>query len=254
MAFHEFAAMMNPLNLRLQAYTELTKDDHAALDRLAEGPLREVFARRDLIREGEAPRAAYLILSGWGCRYKALPDGRRQIVDFLVPGDMCDLDLHMVREMDHAIGAITTLKVVEIGPSELEQVCLASRRVAQALRMDELVKVSVQREWVLNVGQRTAYERLSHLLCEMFLRLEIVGLTDGTSCEFPLTQLDLADATGLTAVHVNRTLQELRKDGLIELHSRTLTIPDFSALRDAGLFNGTYLHRDRAGGRTNVYA
>jgi CRP-like cAMP-binding protein len=247
-------AMMNPLNLRLRAYTELTKDDHAALDRLAQGPLREVLARRDLIREGEAPRAAFLIVSGWGCRYKSLPDGRRQIVDFLIPGDMCDLDLHMVREMDHAIGAITQLKVAEVAPAELEEICHSSRRVAQALRMDELVKVSVQREWTLNVGQRTAYERLSHILCELFLRMEVVGLTDGKSCDFPLTQLDLADATGLTAVHVNRTLQELRKDGLIELHSRTLTIPDMDGLRDAGLFNGTYLHRDRTGGRTNVYA
>jgi CRP-like cAMP-binding protein len=245
---------MNPLNLRLQAFAELTSEDHAALDRLVRGPVREVPARRDLIREGETPRSAYVVLAGWGCRYKALPDGRRQIVDFLVPGDICDLDLYMLRQMDHAIGAITQLKVAEIAPGELGQVTLKHGSIAQGMRMDELVKISVQREWTLNVGQRTAYERLAHILCELYLRLQIVGLTDGRSCDFPLTQLDLADATGLTAVHVNRTLQELRKDALIELHSRTLTIPDFEALRNAGLFNANYLHLDRSGGQLNVHA
>lgn len=153
-----------------------------------------------------------------------------------------------------AIGAITSLRVVEIAPGDLEQVRLAHKKVAQALRMDEFVKISVQREWTLNVGQRTAYERISHLLCELFLRMEVVGLAKGKSCEFPLTQLDLADATGLTAVHVNRTLQELRKDGLIELHSRTLIIPDLEGLRSAGLFNAGYLHLDRTGGQVNVHA
>lgn len=245
---------MNPLNLRLQKYADLTSDDQAALDRLARGTPREVPARRDLIREGEAPRTAYLIQSGWGCRYKALADGRRQIVDFLVPGDLCDLHVEVLTQMDHSIGAVTQMKVAEIAPSELGRVRSAHREIDQALRMDDLVKISIQREWTLNVGQRTAYERLSHILSELFLRMEIVGLTDGRSCEFPLTQLDLADATGLTAVHVNRTLQELRKDGLIELHSRTLTIPDLEALRDAGLFNANYLHLHRAGGQVNVHA
>jgi CRP-like cAMP-binding protein len=245
---------MNPLNLRLQRYSALTSDDHAALDELARGAAREVPARRDLIREGETPRAAYLIQSGWGCRYKALPDGRRQIVDFLVPGDLCDLHIYVETQMDHAIGAVTPMRVVDIAPGELEQVRSGHKKLAQALRMDDLVKISIQREWTLNVGQRTAYERLSHILCELFLRMEIVGLTDDKSCEFPLTQLDLADATGLTAVHVNRTLQELRKDGLIELHSRTLIIPDLEALRNAGLFNANYLHLDRTGGQANVHA
>jgi CRP-like cAMP-binding protein len=245
---------MNPLSLRLQKYAELSGEDHAVLERLARGPLREVPGRRDLIREGETPRAAFLIQSGWGCRYKALADGRRQIVDFLVPGDLCDLGVSVRAQMDHSIGAVTLMKVAEIPPGDLEQVRSTHRKVDQALRMDDLVKISIQREWTLNVGQRTAYERLSHILCELFLRMEIVGLTDGTSCDFPLTQLDLADATGLTAVHVNRTLQELRKDGLIELHSRTLIIPDLEALRNAGLFNANYLHLDRTGGLANVHA
>lgn len=106
---------------------------------------------------------------------------------------------------------------------------------------------SVQREWTLNVGQRSAFERVAYLLVELFLRLECVGLTDGESCEFPLTQTDLADATGLTAVHVNRTLQELRRAGLIVLQNRTLTLPNRDALKRAAMFNSNYLHLDSEG-------
>ena len=105
----------------------------------------------------------------------------------------------------------------------------------------------MQREWTTNVGQRTAYERLAHLFCELFVRLRTVGLTDGKSCDFPPTQLDLADATGLTSVHVNRTIQELRRDGLIELHNRRLTIPDLRALMNACMFNANYLHLNHEG-------
>jgi CRP-like cAMP-binding protein len=149
--------------------------------------------------------------------------------------------------MDHSIGAITTLKVAEIGPDEFEQMMRDNPRIAQALFWDELVTVSVQREWTLNLGQRTAYERISHLFVELFLRLQAVGRTQGKSCDFPLTQVDIADASGLTAVHVNRTLQELRKEGLIELQGRRLTILDMNALKNAALFNENYLHLNREG-------
>jgi hypothetical protein len=107
------------------------------------------------------------------------------------------------------------------------------------------VSKSIHREWIVNVGQRNALERIAHLCCEMFLRLESVGLTDGFSCHFPPTQRDIADATGLTSVHVNRTLQELRRLGLIILEEKTLTIPDMLALQGAGLFNPAYLHHRR---------
>jgi CRP-like cAMP-binding protein len=209
--------------------------------------LREVAARRDLIREGDPPKAVNLILEGWACRYKTLPDGRRQIVSLFIPGDLCDLNIYILKEMDHNIGAITGLRVAEIAREDFERLMIEHPRITQALFWNELVTVAIQREWTLNVGQRTAYERIAHLLCEMFLRLETVGLTDGDSCNFPLTQVDLADATGLTAVHVNRTLQELRRSGLIELQSKTLVIPDFKALKAAAMFNDNYLHLNHEG-------
>jgi CRP-like cAMP-binding protein len=239
--------LVSPLSLRLEAYTKLSQDDRAIIDRLSRRGMRDVAARRDLIREGDKPTSVFLIMEGWACRYKQLPDGRRQIVALFVPGDVCDMNAYILKEMDHSIGAITAVKVAEIGRDDFEQLMQDHPRITQALFWDELVTVSVQREWTLNVGQRTAYERIAHLLVELFLRLRAVGLTNGNSCDFPLTQVDLADATGLTAVHVNRTLQELRRQGLIELKGRTLTISDLDALKNAAAFNDNYLHFDREG-------
>lgn len=230
------------LKLRLEAFTQFSTDEIAAIERLSGANVQEVEARRDLIREGDNPRWVYLFLEGWACRYKALPDGRRQNVAFFVPGDLCDLNVFVLKEMDHSVGAITRILVAAIEPELFQEVITGYPRIARAFHRDELVKIAIQREWTLNLGQRTAYERIAHLLCETFLRLEAVGLTADNGCELPLTQVDLADATGLTAVHVNRTLQELRSDGLIELRSRRLTIPDLDALKGAALFNDNYLH------------
>jgi CRP-like cAMP-binding protein len=233
--------------LRLQAYTKLSRDDLTAIEQLTRKGLREIPARRDVVREGDKPRSVFLVLDGWACRYKQLPDGRRQVVGFFVPGDICDLNIYILREMDHTIGAISPVKVAEVPADEFQQLMADHPRITQALFWDELVTVAIQREWTLNLGQRTAYERIAHLFIEMFLRLQVVGRTKGNSCDFPLTQSDIADATGLTAVHVNRTLQDLRRDGLIELHSRTLTIPDMAGLKSAAMFNDNYLHLDREG-------
>lgn len=235
------------LSLRLEAYTKLSEHDRASIERLARKGSREIGARRDLVREGDAPKSVFLIMEGWACRYKQLPDGRRQIVSLFLPGDICDLNIYILKEMDHSIGAITPLKVAEIGRDEFEQLMQGHPRITQALFWDQLVTVSVQREWTLNLGQRTAYERIAHLFMELFLRLEAVGLTQGNSCDLPLTQVDIADASGLTAVHVNRMLQELRKEGLIELQGRRLTILDAQGLKAAALFNSNYLHLDREG-------
>lgn len=243
--------MVSPLALRLDAYTRLSRDDRAAIERVSR-TIREVSPRRDLIREGDKPRYVHLVIEGWAHRYKTLPDGRRQIVGFFIPGDFCDLNVYILRHMDHSIGAITKLRVADIGREDMDALTVSYPRITQALWWAELVNSSIQREWTLNVGQRSAYERIAHLLVELFLRLESVGLTQGSSCEFPLTQNDLADATGLTAVHVNRTLQELRRAGLIVLQGRTLTIPDMDRLKNAALFNSNYLHLDREGGHLDA--
>ena len=149
--------------------------------------------------------------------------------------------------MDHSIGAITRLKVAMIGADEMQGLTDERPRITQALWWHELVELAIQREWTVNLGQRTAYERIGHLLVELYLRLRTVGLAHDGRCDFPLTQNDLADATGLTAVHVNRTLQELRRDKLIELERKQLHILDLERLEDVSMFNPNYLHLDHEG-------
>ena len=238
--------MAPALVLRLEAFTRLSPEDKAGLAKVTK-VARTVPPRRDLIREGERPQYVHLIVDGWACRYKTLADGRRQVVGFFVPGDFCDLNVYVLRQMDHSIGAITRLSVADISRDDMDSLTSNHPRVTQALWWEQLVTNAIQREWTLNIGQRTAYERIAHLLAEMFIRLRSVKLTQGDSCDFPVTQTDIADATGLTAVHVNRTLQELRRNGLIVLERKRLTIPDLRQLIDAAMFNPNYLHLDNEG-------
>lgn len=231
---------------RLEAFTKLSADDKAALSQVSSN-IRFVEPRRDLISEGDTPRFVHLVLDGWACRYKQLPDGKRQIVSLFVPGDFCDVNVYILKYMDHSIGAITRLKVAMITAEEMNALTEQRPRMLQAMWWHELVTTAIQREWTLNIGQRSAYERLAHLLTELYIRLNTVGRAKGGRCDFPLTQNDLADATGLTAVHVNRTLQELRRDKLIELDRRQLQILDLERMMDAAMFNPNYLHLDHEG-------
>jgi CRP-like cAMP-binding protein len=209
--------------------------------------VREVEPRRDLIREGDEPRHVHLLLDGWACRYKSLPDGRRQVLAFMLPGALEDSRVFLLRRMDHSIGAITRLRCAEIPPAELEALAAQSPTLARALWRNDLVNAAIAREWVLNVGQRTAHERLAHIMCEVYFRLESVDLAENGSCDWPLTQNDLAEAAGLTSVHVNRTLQLLRGAALIDIRGRRLTILDLPRLKEAGLFTPNYLHFEQPG-------
>jgi len=239
------------LTRRVEEFTPLDDADRAELTRLCTQATHTIPAKRDLIQQGDAPRCLYLILNGWACHYRMLENGRRQIVDFAIPGDICDLNLFILDRMDHSIGAITALHVAEIGRDVFHRVVTSHPNVTTALWWQELVSKSIQREWVVNVGQRLAQERIAHLFCEMFLRLESVGLTSGFSCDFPPSQTDIADATGLTPVHVNRTIQQLRGTGLINLDKRKLTILDMAALQKMALFNPDYLHLKRLSRHTD---
>ena len=209
--------------------------------------MRYIDARRDVIVEGDKPRHVHLVLDGWACRYKQLPDGKRQIVSLVLPGDFCDVNVYILKQMDHSIASITRVKMAMITPDEMNALTIERPRITQALWWHELVTAAIQREWTLNLGQRSAYERLAHLLIELYLRLATVGRAHNGRCDFPLTQNDLAETTGLTSVHVNRTLQELRRDGLIDLGRKQLQILDMPRLMDAAMFNANYLHLDHEG-------
>jgi CRP-like cAMP-binding protein len=234
--------MANPLIRRLQQFTELAAEDLHVLERATSAHVRQFAPRNDIICEGDEPRQINVMLSGWACRYKQLEDGREAIVAFLLPGDLCNPDIFGPHEMDYSVGTLTSLRVAEIPRPVFENLTLHHPLIAQALWSQALVDAAIQREWTFNLNKRTAFERLSHLLCELFIRLRGLGLTQGPSCELAPTQARLADATGLSAVHINRTLQELRAARLIVLKGKTLTIPDLDALMSAALFNSNYLH------------
>jgi CRP-like cAMP-binding protein len=243
---------VNPLIKKLEQFVRLSPTDRAMLMRASSERVRKFEPRVDITREGDRPRDVHLILSGWACRYKQLEDGRRQVVSFFLPGDMCDLNVFILKEMDHSIGTISAVTIADLSREFFEEISAGYPRVATALWWETLVNAAIQREWTMNLGQRTAFERMAHLLCEVFFRLRLAGLTEGLSCEFPLTQSDLADATGLSKVHVNRTLQELRAADLVVLKGKMLTVPSLERLMDAALFNPNYLHMEREGSQLDA--
>ena len=236
--------MLNLVTRRLSRYVELTDQECRWLAELAERNIRTGQQRRDIVREGEQPSAIKVILDGWAIRHKMLPDGRRQIIAFMLPGDMAAVGSSLLAAIDHSVGAATPITYAEIPREELDALCKRSPAIARAFRIDATITTSIQREWTVNLGQRTARERLAHMMCEIFMRLDAVGLAEGNRCEMPLTQCDLGEASGMTSVHVNRILQELRHEGLICLTHRILTIPDSAALAEVAMFTPAYLHLD----------
>ena len=232
---------------KLEHYTRLSVDDRRALAEVCGARQRRFGPREMIIAEGERPQAIKLFIDGWGCRHKDLEDGRRQIISLFIPGDMCDVNIFILGEMDHSIAAVSSVTLAEITREAFETLMDRHPRVTQALWWETLVGAAVQREWTTSLGQRDAKERISHLLCELFTRLSSVGLTADNTCPLPLSQAELGEATGLTTVSVNRVLQDLRRAGIIELRSKTLTIHDLPALKRAALFNANYLHLGKEG-------
>jgi CRP-like cAMP-binding protein len=226
---------------KLGNFLELSGPERESLNELGRQQ-RHHGAREHLSLENGLSRSVCLIIEGNACRYKILPDGRRQILTLFIPGDLCgrclpDLDLG-----DESVVTLTAATVAVIPRQAFAALVEEHPRLTRALACAALVEEAVHREWIVNIGQRTGYERIAHLFCELFVRLSAVGLTQGNRCELPLTQGELADALGLSAVHINRTVQQLRSDGLICLRGRELTILDFPALQSAAMFDGSYLH------------
>ena len=231
----------NPLVRKLEGFVSLSDADKALLERIS-APSRIVPAQTDLVREGDAPKGVFLILEGMACRHNVRANGARQIMAYLVPGDFCDLDVALLDTMDHTIVTLSACKVVCISPKVIAEVMEHHPQLARALRMSTLVDEATLREWLMNVGCRSALERVAHLFCELQVRMQVVRVADGNSYDLPITQAGLADTTGLSSVHLNRTMQELRRTGLIKLRQRRLTILDLPRLRTLAEFKANYLH------------
>jgi CRP-like cAMP-binding protein len=237
------AELGNPLIAKLETTGPLPEADREALTDVSRDA-RAMGARRNIIREGDRPENVHLIVEGWAARYKLLPGGARQITAFLIPGDFCDVHISLLGEMDHSIATLTRARIAHISRRTIDE--LAERpSLARAFWWATLVDEAILRNWIVNVGRRDAYEAIGHLMCELYLRMGNVGLTTGQSFELPLTQEEIADALGLTPVHVNRTLQRMRTEGLISLKRSALTIHDYGRLQEAAGFNPNYLHIER---------
>jgi CRP-like cAMP-binding protein len=228
---------------KLERFEPWTADERQAVLDAIDCTLR-LPAHAHLVEEGEIPDGVHVMLEGFACSYKLLPDGRRQVVAYCVPGDICDLRTVMLTRLDCSIGSLSQVQVIRLTRSKLREVTLQYPRIARALWRTTLVEQAIAREWVVNVGQRTAFSRAAHLLCEIFLRLRAVGLVQDNTCEFPLTQTEIADTLALSTVHVNRTLMELRRSGLITLRDKQLTLHHLPGLEAAAGFSPAYLHLD----------
>ena len=204
--------------------------------------LRRVDAGSYLVREGDIPSNCTILVSGYAYRQKTTGEGSRQIIAVCIPGDAIDLQNLFLDVSDHSAQMLTAGKVAEIPRDHLQNLVLNHPAIGTAIIQLTLVEASILREWVVNVGRRDARQRIAHILCEFAVRLEARGLTTDHGFELPMTQEQLADATGLTSVHVNRVLKSLEADGLISRQRRHIQYKHWRALQDAGDFSRRYLH------------
>jgi CRP-like cAMP-binding protein len=229
---------------QLESTTDLSEADRKALGALT-FRTRTIGERRDIIRENSRPVESCLVVEGMLCRYKMLSNGRRQILSFHMPGDMPDLQSLHLTQMDHAVASVTPAIIALIPHDAIHALSRTAPTAANALARHSLIDASIFREWIANVGRRTALERIAHVICECFVRLRAVGLAKEKTFELPLTQAEFGDATGLSNVHVNRTMKELRRLGLIATNGKVHGILDWEMLQEAGDFDPAYLHLKR---------
>ncbi len=206
--------------------------------------LRTLLPSAYLLREGQNPKSCAFIIDGFAYRQKLTSDGEREIVSILVPGDWMDVQNLFLDESDHDIQALTSLTIAEIPIQPMREMVLDSPQIARALWLTTLVESSIHREWLLNIGRRSARVRLAHLICEFSVRLS-ANLTKTKTYELPMTQEQLGDALGLTPVHVNRVLKTLEREGLIDRQKRLIAITDWDRLSAVAEFNSRYLHLDQ---------
>ena|SRR6187402_2315955 len=234
----------NPLQLlvrNLETHCPLGTDDRQAILNLPY-KLRLLEAATYLVREGDPPLRCCVMVTGLSFRQKITGDGARQIISLQVPGEAVDFQNLFLDVSDHSVQMLTRGTVAEVPRTAFQEIVLARPQVGRAILVATLVEASIFREWVLNIGRRDARGRLAHLLCEFALRLEVLGLAPDHGYQLPMTQEQLADATGLTSVHVNRVLKSLEAEGLIVRNRRNISFPDWRRLRDVGDFNPRYLH------------
>ena len=237
--------MANPLTMKLEQFTRFDQAERERLNELLTYPTQTWRRGQTIIDEGEKVRNIHLVLTGLAARTKFLEDGQRQIMAFLVPGDLCDVEVFVLAAMDHSITALSDVTCVLIPATVIEDLLTESSSLTRALWWSTMTDTAILRERIIDHGSRDARESIAHLCYEMLIRYRIVGETTDDAFPFSITQEDLADATGVSTIHVNRTLQQLRSEGLIDLRNKVLTVFDTKGLKAVAQFNPNYLHLDR---------
>ena len=230
----------SPLVTKLSHFVPLSDEDERVLEALC--VKEELFeADTDLAVQGDVPRSAFVLTRGMAFRYRLLPEGKRQILTFLIPGDVFGLHAFLLRTMDHSVGTLVPTRLAAISRATVFDLFEHHPRIGAALWWSALQQEAINRERIVALGRREARGRVAYLLCELLWRQRAVGLSEGDAIRLPLTQLELADTLGLTAVHINRILQGFRRDNLIELARHRLTLGDVERLQEIAGFNQDYL-------------
>ena len=229
---------------KLRARDDISAEEEAAIRRSVGEP-RTVSAHRTIIRALEPLHDSTLLLNGWAARVTDLEGGQRQITEINVPGDFIDLHSFTLKKLDHDIVALTNCQLAPVPHERLKEITVKYPHLTRVYWFSTNLDAAVHREWLVSTGRRSALSRVAHLFCELLIRLQLAGCAGEDSYDFPLTQVQLADCVGLTSVHVNRTLQELRKRGLIELKEKRLRILDIPSLQRLGEFDPGYLYLEK---------
>jgi CRP-like cAMP-binding protein len=237
------AAAQSPLSSlvrKLERYHALDAAERQAIERL---PITVKNTRRgqDIVREGDKCNFVCMIMEGFAFRYSMVESGKRQIMAFCLPGDIPDLQSMSLDKMDHSLGTLRPCTVAEIPHTAIRDLFEQQPRLSEVLWRETLIDAAAFRKWLTSVGRRSALACIAHMICEFVTRMEAIGRSNGITCEFPLTQTDLADAAGISLVHVNRSLRELREAGLVTVSINSLTIHDWERLKQLAEFDPCYL-------------
>lgn len=229
---------------KLRQRTDIGADEERAI-REAVSETRRLRADEIFVRSGQELNSSTLLLSGWMARSKDLPSGERQVTELHIAGDFADLHGFTLKRLDHDVTTLSECVVAIVPHERLLRVTNDFPHLARVYWFCTNVDAAIHREWALSLGQRSALSRMANLFCELYMRLRLVGRTTGNGYEFPLTQRELSECLGLTVVHANRTLQELRRRGLVEFENRFVKILDRRGLEGVAEFDPTYLYLDR---------
>ena len=226
---------------KLESIAPLAPEEKAAVLRLPLR-LRTVAADQDLVREGDTPSECCLVVTGLACRYNLTASGKRQILSFHIGGDIPDLQSLHLSVMDHCLATLVPCTLAFIQHDDLCSLIRSHPRLGDLFWRDTLIDAAVFRQWMVCMGRRSSKSHLAHLICELLVRMRAVGLVEDDAFKLSATQAELGDALGISTVHVNRVLQDLRSEGLISLQGAILRVLDWEGLKQVGEFDPTYLH------------